>query len=142
MWNTARAVAIGLTAATVCAPLAGSALASPASSASVYAPSSLVLTVGHGNNAATAAPERAVTLSCTPGPTGTHPAPAEACDELRRVLGDFTALTAYHHARCPKIWKPVVVTAQGVWQGKRVSYERTFANECVKQAFATSVFAF
>jgi hypothetical protein len=40
------------------------------------------------------------------------------------------------------IWKHVVVTAQGVWQGKRVSYERTFANECVKKASATSVFAF
>nr|AAB26180.1 subtilisin inhibitor-like 3, SIL3 {N-terminal} [Streptomyces coelicolor, KCC-S006, Peptide Partial, 34 aa] [Streptomyces coelicolor] len=31
-----------------------------------YAPSALVLTVGHGESAATAAPLRAVTLTCAP----------------------------------------------------------------------------
>ena len=143
MRNTARwAAMLGLTAAAVCAPLSGTAFAAPTTPASLYAPSAVVLTVGHGDSAATATPERAVTLNCAPAPSGTHPAAAEACDELRRFSGDFTALTAGNGAPCPMIWKPVVVTAQGVWQGKRVSYERTFANECVKKASATSVFSF
>ncbi len=36
----------------------------------------------------------------------------------------------------------MVVTVDGVWQGRRLSYERTFANECVKNAGRTSVFTF
>jgi hypothetical protein len=142
MRNTARWSAIlGLTVA-VCAPLSEPALAAPAAPASLYAPSTLVLTVGHGDSVASATPERAVTLDCAPAPSGTHPAAAEACAELRGVRGDFTALTAGNDVLCVKIWKPVVVTAQGVWQGKRVSHEITFANECVKNASTTSVFEF
>ncbi|MFI1168773.1 protease inhibitor [Streptomyces sp. NPDC020801] len=144
MRNTARWAAIlGLTATAVCGPLTGAALATPPSApASLYAPSALVLTVGHGVSAAAATPERAVTLGCAPTSSGTHPAAPEACAELRAANGDFDALTAQPYVMCTKIWNPVVVTAQGVWQGKRVSFERTFANECVKNASATSVFSF
>jgi hypothetical protein len=65
MRNTARwAAALGLTAAAVCGPLTGAAVAAPgAAPSSLYAPSALVLTTGHGNDAATATPERAVTLT-------------------------------------------------------------------------------
>ncbi|WP_306191103.1 MULTISPECIES: protease inhibitor [unclassified Streptomyces] len=144
MRNTARwAATLGLTATAVCGPLTGAALATPAgASASLYAPSALVLTVGHGDSAATATPERAVTLTCAPAASGTHPAAVEACAELRGVSGDFDALTVGGDALCTKEYNPVVITAAGVWQGKRVSYERTFANECVKNASVTSVFAF
>ncbi|MFJ2302027.1 hypothetical protein [Streptomyces sp. NPDC087787] len=31
---------------------------------------------------------------------------------------------------------------EGVWQGRRVSCERTCSNECVKSASTTSVFTF
>ncbi|MYR62323.1 protease inhibitor protein, partial [Streptomyces sp. SID625] len=77
MRNTARwAATLALTATAVCGPLTGAALAAPSGApASLYAPSALVLTVGHGDSAATAAPERAVTLSCAPTASGTHPAP-------------------------------------------------------------------
>ncbi|MGV9390508.1 SSI family serine proteinase inhibitor [Streptomyces olivaceus] len=37
---------------------------------------------------------------------------------------------------------PVVVTVDGVWEGRRLSYERTFANECLKNATGAGVFAF
>ncbi|MEV7128528.1 protease inhibitor [Streptomyces sp. NPDC093260] len=143
MRNTARwAATLGLTATAVCGPLTGAALAAPAAApASLYAPSALVLTVGHGSAAATATPERAVTLTCAPTASGTHPAAPDACAELRAVGGDFDALTG-GGVLCTKEYNPVVVTAAGVWQGKRVSYERTFANECVKNAAMTSVFAF
>ncbi|MGW8063814.1 protease inhibitor [Streptomyces ziwulingensis] len=144
MRNTARwAATLGLTATAVCGPLAGASLASPATApASLQAPSALVLTIGHGESAATAVPLRAVTLTCAPTASGTHPAAASACAELRRAGGDFNALEADTGVLCTREYAPVVVTVDGVWQGRRLSYERTFANECVKNAGSTSVFTF
>ncbi|MFF4504382.1 protease inhibitor [Streptomyces sp. NPDC001401] len=144
MRNTARwAATLALTATAVCGPLTGAALATPAAApASLYAPSALVLTVGHGNSAAEATPLRAVTLTCAPTASGTHPAAAVACAELRGAGGDFDALGVRGDVMCTKLYDPVVVTVDGVWQGKRVSYERTFANECVKNSYGTSVFTF
>ena len=144
MRNTARwAATLALTATAVCGPLTGAAIATPAAApASLYAPSALVLTICHGDRAAVATPMRAVTLSCAPTASGTHPAPSLACAELRGAAGDFDALTARGEAMCTKQYDPVVVTVDGVWQGKRVSYERTFGNECVKNSYGTSVFAF
>ncbi len=40
------------------------------------------------------------------------------------------------------IYDPVVITVDGVWQGKRVSYERVFSNDCEMNAHGSSVFAF
>jgi len=144
MPTTARwAATLTLTAAAVCGPLAGSAAAAPSHGpSSLYAPSALVLTVGHGNSAATVTPERAVTLNCAPTASGTHPAAVEACAELRGVQGDFGALTVRDDVFCTRQYNPVVVTVDGVWQGKRVSYERTFANECVKNSYGMTVFTF
>ncbi|CAL9661488.1 Subtilisin inhibitor [Streptomyces sp. enrichment culture] len=144
MRNTARwATTLGLTAAAVCAPLTGAALAAPGSAPSaLYTPSALVLTLGHGESAATVTPERAVTLTCAPGPSGTHPAAASACAELDGVSGDLDALTMREGVFCTKEYDPVVVTVDGVWQGQRVSYERVFSNECVMNAHGSSVFAF
>ncbi|CAL9321403.1 MULTISPECIES: protease inhibitor [Streptomyces] len=144
MRNTARwAATLGLTATAVCGPLAGASLASPATApASLYAPSALVLTVGYGESAATAAPVRAVTLTCAPQAAGTHPAAASACAELRGAGGDFDALRADPGVFCTREYDPVVVTVDGVWQGRHVSYERTFANECVKNAGSAGVFTF
>ncbi|WP_217545073.1 subtilase-type protease inhibitor [Streptomyces sp. GbtcB6] len=140
MRTTARwAATLGLTAAAVCGPLTGAAVAAPSS---LYAPSALVLTTGHGTEAATATPERAVTLNCAPGASGTHPAAAEACAELRGAGGDLDALAPRSDVWCTKLYDPVVVTVEGVWQGKRVSYEHTFGNQCMRDAYGTSVFAF
>jgi len=111
---------------------------------SLYAPTALVLTVGQGDSAQTAATVgRAVTLSCAPAPSGTHPAPHTACAELREVNGQFDLLTspmAGHY--CTHEWNPVTVTAVGVWQGRRVSYTHSFANSCFKNAIANTVFSF
>jgi Subtilisin inhibitor-like len=144
MRNTARwAATLGLTATAVCGPLTGAALADqPTAPTSLYAPSALVLTVGHGESAALATPARAVTLTCAPTASGTHPAAAPACAELRSVGGDVDALAKADGVLCTKQYDPVVVTVDGVWQGRRVSYEHTFANECVKSAQGSSLFAF
>jgi hypothetical protein len=123
-------------------PLNGTAFAD---SHTLYAPSALVLTVAHGENAAAASPARAVTLSCEPTPFGTHPSPKGACDQLAAAQGDFTRLAPDGNGlpgMCSMRYDPVVVTAQGVWRGQRVAYERTFGNACVKNAEGGAVFAF
>ncbi|OLZ74477.1 protease inhibitor protein [Streptomyces sp. IMTB 2501] len=144
MRNTARwAAALGLAAVAVCGPLTGAAVAAPSvAPSSLYAPSALVLTTGHGSDAATATPERAATLSCAPTASGTHPAAAQACAELSGIGGDFAALKADPGVWCTQLYNPVVVTVQGVWQGKRVAYERTFGNSCMRDATGEGVFAF
>ncbi|MFJ3669335.1 subtilase-type protease inhibitor [Streptomyces sp. NPDC090106] len=140
MRNTARrAATLALAATALAGPLTGTALAAPQS---LYAPSALVLTVGHGDSAATAAAARAVTLTCAPTASGTHPAAVLACAELRGAGGDPGALAADDGVLCTKEYDPVVVTVDGVWQGRRLSYEHTFANECVKSSHGASLFTF
>jgi hypothetical protein len=123
-------------------------LSMPAHSApaSLYAPSSLVLTTGHGERAATATPERAVTLNCAYATSGTHPDPRQACADLDRVNGDLDRLATLRadetERPCTKEYRPIVVTVQGVWRGTRVYYEHTFANSCVKETQGASAFAF
>ncbi|MFG2136945.1 subtilase-type protease inhibitor [Streptomyces sp. NPDC048650] len=140
--------AIALGAALVLGSLATTAQAAttpaqPLRSGGLYAPTELVLTVGQGEDRATATVERAVTLSCMPRATGSHPSPKAACTQLRSVAGDFNAVTGTVTERlCTKEWNPVVVTADGVWQGRRVSYTYTFANACTMNATQGSVFRF
>ncbi|GAB3969720.1 subtilase-type protease inhibitor [Streptomyces sparsus] len=144
MRNTARWAAAGtlLTAATL-GPLSGTALAEATpSSPSLYSPSALTLTVAHGESAAATSPHRAVTLSCSPSATGSHPAPDRACDQLQAVDGDFDSLPGEKDRFCTMEYNPVVVTAQGVWQGERVSYEQTFANDCIRKVDGMAVFSF
>ncbi|MFE2295113.1 subtilase-type protease inhibitor [Streptomyces sp. NPDC059452] len=120
----ASALAFGGLAAT-------SAHAAPAKAASLYAPSALVLTVAQGEDPLTATVKRAVTLTCAPNAEGTHPAPEAACAELESVGGQFTALARTSPDRmCTRQWDPVVITAHGVWHGKRVTFSTTYGNAC------------
>ncbi|MET8508782.1 subtilase-type protease inhibitor [Streptomyces sp. NPDC004787] len=141
MRNTARwAAALGLTATAVLGPLTGAATAATETS-------SLVLTARYGDTYsalsadATAAPFSEVTLSCSPHASGTHPNAKEACTELRRVNGDLDALQPEPGVMCPMYFDPITVTVNGVWEGRTVSYERTFGNACVKNTYG-SLFAF
>ncbi|OEJ28399.1 protease inhibitor protein [Streptomyces agglomeratus] len=121
------AAVLALTSTAAASP----AHAEPAGTASLYAPSALVLSMGMGEEAGTATVARAVTLSCAPGPGGTHPAPEAACAELHRADGQFAGLIDPAPRRtCTREWDPVVITAQGVWQGKQVSWSTTFGNRC------------
>ncbi|MGR8006975.1 subtilase-type protease inhibitor [Streptomyces hypolithicus] len=137
--GTATALALTGVAST------GMAHAQPAASASLYAPSALVLSVGEGEEAATATVWRAVTLSCAPRPAGTHPSAEAACAELGATGGEFSALVDGTKRRtCTRQWDPVVITAEGVWQGKRVSWSATFGNACEMRSSLTegATFAF
>ncbi|MFH8368124.1 subtilase-type protease inhibitor [Streptomyces sp. NPDC018031] len=144
MRKIAGAIGLGAALTMGCLVTAGGASAEQAQPRSLYAPSALVLTIGYGEDARTATVQRAVTLSCNPKAVGTHPAPAEACAELDRVQGDFTVLQAAGTAPgtfCTKDYRPVVVTAQGVWEGRSIRYTHTFSNSCVMQS-TSPVFAF
>ncbi|HCA86116.1 MAG TPA: hypothetical protein DEQ61_11805 [Streptomyces sp.] len=140
-WGAAAALAVGCLATG-----GGVAHAAPAEPDGLHAPSALVLTIGRGETAATAAVQRAVVLHCTPVAFGSHPAPRKACAELRAVDGEFAALPGATgeapEVMCTKIWDPVVVTAEGVWEGSRVSYERSYPNSCVLSGAAGPVFDF
>ena len=110
---------------------------------SLYPPSAMVLTAGQGGSAATATVERAVTLTCNPTADGTHPDAEAACADLERAHGQ-PALTLNDDSEraCPQIYAPVTLTVDGVWEGRRVSYERTFPNGCVAGSRVTSLFDF
>ncbi|WP_330177188.1 subtilase-type protease inhibitor [Streptomyces sp. NBC_01498] len=112
-------------------------------SESVYAPSALVLAVTDGADHTTGTVRRAVTLSCAPTPSGSHPDPVAACSELKQNGAKFDTVTASATNRvCTKEWEPVTVTADGVWDGQRVAYAHTFANSCAMDGGRGAVFTF
>ncbi|MEU6482799.1 subtilase-type protease inhibitor [Streptomyces sp. NPDC046887] len=122
------------------APATARSLHAPAAPAqapaarSLYAPSALVLTLNDGPSAKASAPDRAVTLSCAYAPGGTHPRPAAACDALQEADGRLSRLHDTGTS-CTLDLRPVTVTLQGVWQGRRVDEARSFSNDCVRGAF-------
>ncbi|MFG2295930.1 SSI family serine proteinase inhibitor [Streptomyces sp. NPDC048603] len=133
------------TAMTVLATLAwsGPAGAAPSGAERLYAPSALVLDITAGEDAYEGTILRAVTLSCSLSPAGTHPDPSAACAELRSAGAEFDAITdAGRELACTREWDPVTVTASGVWEGRRVSYEHTFANRCALRNGSGAVFSF
>ncbi|MEU3712238.1 subtilase-type protease inhibitor [Streptomyces catenulae] len=141
--TTAQATTPPVTTAAPAAVVAPAADHAQARSAGLYAPTALVLTVGQGEDRADAAVQRAVTLSCAPTASGTHPLPGTACTRLRAVDGEFERVTRTDDTKvCTREWNPVVVTADGVWQGRRIAYTHTFANSCELRSAANTVFAF
>ncbi|WP_314224350.1 subtilase-type protease inhibitor [Streptomyces zaehneri] len=97
----------------------------------------LQLTVTHGDSRSS--DTRGTLLLCDP-PQG-HSRAAEACDVLARADGDVDALTADGGRICPLMYAPVTVRAQGQWNGRPVDYERTFGNDCEREALTGAVFA-
>lgn len=87
-------------------------------------------------------PERnvSVLLSCNPD-VGTHPNLKLACDALRFVDGDISALPVQDEP-CLLIARPVKATAVGTWGGTTVNYERTFGNPCEMYQATGAVFEF
>lgn len=114
----------------------------PAQAAGPPRGSTLVLTVADGVTAGPGDPARAVTLVCgADTASGSHPYAAQACGDLAAVSGDFSALAADSGVMCTMIADPVTVTVHGVWDGRRVEFEKTFGNQCLRGAHS-SVYAF
>ncbi|MER7077147.1 Subtilisin inhibitor-like [Saccharopolyspora kobensis] len=122
------------------ATLAGTALAPALANAEPAAEanwSTLNLTVSSANR--DEVPRNAV-LNCHPA-GGTHPHAASACQTLNAVGGDLTKLTEAQ-STCNFIHKPVTYTARGTWQGRPVTFEKTYSNKCIADASTGKVFAF
>ncbi|MGW0870467.1 SSI family serine proteinase inhibitor [Streptomyces sp. NPDC002740] len=97
----------------------------------------LQLTVTRGD--ARSSDTRGTLLLCDP-PQG-HSRAVEACDVLAKADGDVDALTSDGSRICPLMYAPVTVRAQGQWNGRPVDYERTFGNDCEREALTGAVFA-
>ncbi|MEU5807941.1 MULTISPECIES: subtilase-type protease inhibitor [unclassified Streptomyces] len=147
MRSIARSLGLGSAAMALTALTAlawpGTADAAPTGTESVYAPSALVLVVSTGADPGYATPLRAVTLSCSPSPRGTHPSPAAACAELRAHADRLDVLAEpLPNVDCTREWNPMTVTADGVWKGRRISYSYTFANPCALRHSSGTLFDF
>ncbi|MEW2045528.1 subtilase-type protease inhibitor [Streptomyces sp. NPDC005476] len=97
----------------------------------------LQLTVTHGDSRSS--DTRGTLLLCDP-PQG-HSRAAEACDVLARADGNVDALTGDSGRVCTLVYAPVTVRAQGRWNGRPVDYQRTFGNDCEREALTGAVFA-
>ncbi|WP_062648752.1 SSI family serine proteinase inhibitor [Streptomyces maremycinicus] len=134
--RSAEAVRRALTAAAVLLLTVGAAPALAASHDALPG-NWLQLTVTRGDSRSS--DTRGTLLLCDP-PQG-HSRAVEACDVLTRAGGDVGALTADGSRICPLMYAPVTVRAQGQWNGRPVDYERTFGNDCEREALTGAVFA-
>lgn len=110
---------------------------------SLYAPSAVVISKTQGASADAPA-QRAVTLRCLPV-GGDHPAPEKACAALREAGGDPAALPRYVEDTgrvCTREYRPVTVSVQGMWDGRRIDHAQTFSNSCELEKQTASVYAF
>ncbi|MGW9369078.1 subtilase-type protease inhibitor [Streptomyces xanthophaeus] len=147
MRSIARGLGLGSAAMALTALTAlawpGTAGAAPSGTASLYAPSALVLAVTAGDDAEAGTVLRAVTLICAPTPGGTHPDPVAACTELRASADRLDVLTEpAPDVACTREWNPMTVTADGVWEGRRLSYAHTFGNPCGLRSSSGILFDF
>jgi len=117
--------------------LLASAMHAGTAAAAAQPGAELTLTVGTSasGDAATAR------LTCDPD-GGTHPAPKAACDALRAVDGRPELLAPASNVSCIGLYDPRTVRISGHWQGREVSYEATFGNECHLRAVTGPLFAF
>ncbi|MFI9628008.1 SSI family serine proteinase inhibitor [Streptomyces sp. NPDC052042] len=84
---------------------------------------------------------RGVGLVCPPRPGGHHPHTAAACADIAAAGGDLDALPGDPHL-CTKEFDPVTAEATGIWDGRRVSWRRTFSNACELDVATGPVFRF
>lgn len=97
------------------------------------------MTLSYSAGQTTGSEARRAMLTCHP-PGGTHRAPAEACQALDAVGGDPAALNVSPDVLCPQVYEPVTVTATGSWDGRTISFSRTFGNACEAAAVTGPVF--
>ncbi|MFB6992596.1 SSI family serine proteinase inhibitor [Streptomyces sp. NPDC056304] len=84
---------------------------------------------------------RGVALSCPPAPDARHPHAATACAALVAVSGDLDRLPRDPHL-CTKEYDPVTVTATGAWDGRPVTWRKTFPSACEADTLTGPVFRF
>lgn len=120
-------LALGL-AATLLPLAVAAAPTAAATTATPRAASWLVLTVNPGE--APTRDARSSTLTCDPI-GGSHPTPNWSCRELKKAGGDPRRVDTGREEPCYLIYAPITVTARGAWNGRAISYQETFPNDCV-----------
>ncbi|MFJ2577993.1 SSI family serine proteinase inhibitor [Kitasatospora aureofaciens] len=70
-----------------------------------------------------------------------HPHAEQACADLTAADGDVARIT-HQNGVCPMVYSAVTAKAYGVWNGQRVEYAKTFANDCVMRSETGAVFDF
>ncbi|MEW2402962.1 SSI family serine proteinase inhibitor [Streptomyces sp. NPDC046862] len=74
------------------------------------------------------------------GPPQGHRHAVRACQELREADGDIARIPR-KDVYCPMMYAPVTASAHGQWDGRTVTYTKTFPNACVLEATTGAVFA-
>jgi hypothetical protein len=136
--KTTHALLAATFIATVIASTPGAASASATPAPSVHAPSMLVLTIAKGERPEPV--DRAAALSCTPR-GGDHPAIADACASIEAANGDIASI-AQGPGPCDYVYRPLTVTARGVWGGTLTEFQATYPNRCVMLRSTGAVFGF
>ncbi|MFE7395370.1 SSI family serine proteinase inhibitor [Streptomyces sp. NPDC057557] len=130
-----------LRAAVAAAALLALTVAVPAAAAESDAPvpdRGLLLTVSGSEDTWI----RGVALFCPPAPDAHHPHAADACAAIDRAEGDLDALPGSPRLCIVEGYDPVTATATGTWDGRPVSWQRTFPDACVMDAVTGPVFRF
>ncbi|MCX4785204.1 MULTISPECIES: SSI family serine proteinase inhibitor [unclassified Streptomyces] len=84
---------------------------------------------------------RGLALFCPPAPDAHHPEAAAACAAMDAAAGDPDNLPGDPHP-CSQEYDPVAATVTGTWDGRSVSWQKTFLNVCVMDAATGPVFRF
>ncbi|WP_236004869.1 SSI family serine proteinase inhibitor [Nonomuraea antri] len=83
---------------------------------------------------------KAVGIQC-PGRIEQHPFGEAACGAIDAVDGDFDRLPVSPRP-CSKKRDPVTATMNGLWRGRIIGWQKTFANACLLAAKTGPIFAF
>ncbi|GAA2356540.1 SSI family serine proteinase inhibitor [Nonomuraea africana] len=78
-------------------------------------------------------------LRCGPA-GGTHPSAVAACALLDTVNGDLSRHPG-ERGICTREYRPHTVRLSGTWDGRTVSYVRTYGNRCMMLLATGAVFA-
>ncbi len=73
---------------------------------------------------------------------GKHPHVSEVCASLNDSRGSFENLNVDSSVYCAMMYSPVTVGAEGVWRGRRISYQETFGNPCELRKATGNIFNF
>ncbi|MET7338984.1 SSI family serine proteinase inhibitor [Nonomuraea sp. NPDC005650] len=119
-----------------CIATAASVVLAPLPAQAAAVPNGLFLSVtGNGGTWL-----RAIVIQC-PLRADQHPYGALTCALLTAVDGNIDRLPGNPHP-CTRQNDPVTATATGIWQNRRVNWQKTFSNACVLDAATSPVFHF
>jgi hypothetical protein len=86
-------------------------------------------------------PVEVVTLECAPT-GGTHPNAKAACADLTTADGDLNQVGDDQLVACTMEYRPVTASARGHWEGKLVTWEQEYPNNCTLTTDTGTVFHF